>query len=106
MWTNTLKPYGLLSTEPVLQIHDHAMRILEEIGIDFLHPRAIDTFVKAGLKAEESRVRFERAFIEEQIAKAPASFPVQARNPQNSVTIGGNHMVNAPVYGPPFITDL
>jgi trimethylamine--corrinoid protein Co-methyltransferase len=36
----------------------------------------------------------------------PASFEVQARNPKNSVTIGGNHMVNAPVYGPPFITDL
>src|SRR5437879_7737391 len=33
-------------------------------------------------------------------------FEVEARNPKNTVTIGGNHMVNAPVYGPPFITDL
>ena len=106
MWTNTLKPYDLLSDEQVQQIHDHAMQILEEIGIDFLHPRAIDTFVKAGLKADDNRVRFERGFIEEQIKQAPATFQVQARNPANTVTIGGNHMVNAPVYGPPFITDL
>src|SRR5205085_10595798 len=106
MWTNTLKPYDLLSDEQVQQIHDHAMQILEEIGIDFLHPRAIDTFVKAGLKAEDNRVRFERAFIEEQIKQAPASFQVQARNPANTVTIGGDHMVTAPVYGPPFVTDL
>ena len=106
MWTNTLKPYDLLSDEQVQQIHDHAMQILEEIGIDFLHPRAIDTFVKAGLKADDNRVRFERGFIEEQIKHAPATFQVQARNPANTVTIGGNHMVNAPVYGPPFITDL
>jgi trimethylamine---corrinoid protein Co-methyltransferase len=106
MWTNSLKPYDLLDEEQVEQIHDHAMQILEEIGIDFLHPRALDIFRRAGLRIEESRVRFDRAFIEEQVKKVPASFEVQARNPKNTVTIGGNHMVNAPVYGPPFITDL
>src|SRR5207253_1663862 len=61
---------------------------------------------RAGLKIEENRVRFEAAFIEEQVAKAPASFQVQARNSANTVTIGRDFMVNAPVYGPPFITDL
>ena len=106
MWKNSLKPYDLLDQEQVEQIHDHAMQILEEIGIDFLHPRALDTFRRAGLRIEESRVRFDRAFVEEQVKKVPASFEVQARNPKNTVTIGGNHMVNAPVYGPPFITDL
>jgi trimethylamine---corrinoid protein Co-methyltransferase len=104
MWTNTLKPYDLLSEEQVQQIHDHAMLILQEIGVDFLHPHAIDTFARAGLKAEDNRIHFERAFIEEQIKKVPSTFQVQARNPQNTVTLGGNHMVNAPVYGPPFIT--
>jgi len=106
MWTNTLKPYDILSEEQVAQIHDHAMQILQEIGVDFLHPRAIDLFRRAGLTIEENRVRFEAAFIEEQIKKVPATFQVQARNPTNTVIIGGNHMVNAPVYGPPFITDL
>jgi trimethylamine---corrinoid protein Co-methyltransferase len=106
MWTNPLKRYDMLTQEQVEQIHDHAMQILQEIGIDFLHPRALDTFAKAGLKAEDNRVHFERGFIEEQVKKVPDSFQVQARNPKNTVTIGGNHMVNAPVYGPPFITDL
>ncbi|HXO58427.1 MAG TPA: trimethylamine methyltransferase family protein, partial [Candidatus Acidoferrum sp.] len=106
MWTNTLKPYDLLSEDQVRQIHDHAMLILQEIGVDFLHPHAIETFARAGLKADDNRIHFERAFIEEQIKKVPSSFQVQARNPENTVTIGGNHIVNAPVYGPPFITDL
>lgn len=106
MWTNTLKPYDILSEEQVAQIHDQAILILDEIGVDFLHPRAIEVFQRAGLRIEENRVRFERAFVEEQMKKVPASFQVQARNPANTVTIGGNHMVNAPVYGPPFITDL
>src|SRR5438445_593824 len=106
MWTNTLKPYDILSEDQVQQIHDHAMQILQEIGVDFLHPRALDAFRRAALTIEDSRVRFEPAFIEEQIKKVPEMFEVQARNPKNTVTIGGNHMVNAPVYGPPFITDL
>jgi len=106
MWTNPFKPYDILSEEQVAQIHDHAMLILQEIGVDFLHARAIDAFRRAGLTVEDSRVRFDRPFVEEQIKKVPETFEVQARNPTNTVTIGGNHMVNAPVYGPPFITDL
>jgi trimethylamine---corrinoid protein Co-methyltransferase len=106
MWINNLARYDLLSEQQVQEIHDHAMQILQEIGIDFLHPRALDTFRKAGLKIEEQRVRFDHRFIEAQIKQVPETFQVQARNPKNTVTIGGNHMVNAPVYGPPFITDL
>src|ERR1700716_743833 len=106
MWKNTLKRYEILGEEQVQQIHDQAMLILQEIGVDFLHPRSLDILRQAGLKIEDQRVRFERAFIEEQVAKAPASFEVQARNVKNTVTIGGDYMVNAPVYGPPFIPAL
>jgi trimethylamine--corrinoid protein Co-methyltransferase len=106
MWRNPLKPYDLLTEEQVQQVHERAMQIMEEIGIDFLHPRATELFAKAGMKVEDTRVRFEPAFIEEQVKKAPPTFQVQARNPKNTVTIGGDHVVTAPVYGPPFITDL
>lgn len=106
MWKNTLPRYEILNEEQVQQIDDHAMQILQEIGIDFLHPRSLDTFRKAGLKVEDQRVRFDRDFIEAHVRKAPPMFEVRARNPLNTVTIGGDYMVNAPVYGPPFITDL
>ncbi|HEY0493355.1 MAG TPA: trimethylamine methyltransferase family protein [Candidatus Dormibacteraeota bacterium] len=106
MWKNPFKPYDILSEEQVAKIHDQAMLILQEIGVDFLHPRALDAFRAAGLKVDEQRVRFEAAFIAEQVGKVPAMFDVQARNPKNTVTIGGDFMVTAPVYGPPFITDL
>ena len=106
MWKNPFKPYDILSVDQVRQIDDQAMLILDEIGVDFLHPRALDIFRAAGLRIDGERVRFERPFIEEHVAKAPASFDVQARNPKNTVTIGRDYMVTAPVYGPPFITDL
>src|SRR6266536_32310 len=44
-------------------------------------------------------------FVLEQVAKAPKEFDVQARNPANSVHIGGDHMVFGGVYGCPFIRE-
>ena len=106
VWKNRLQPYDLLSVEEVNTIHEQAMTILEEIGIDFLHERAREVFKQAGMRVEESRVRFERAFVREQVAKTPATFELQARNQSRAVILGGDNVVTAPVYGPPFITDL
>ncbi len=106
MWKNRLQPYDILSPDDVEAIHGQAMTILEEIGIDFLHPRARDLLSEAGMKVEDNRVRFDRGWVLEMVATTPPTFEYQARNPQRTVTIGGDNMVNAPVYGPPFITDL
>src|SRR6202049_5307536 len=106
MWKNTLPRYEILSGEDVETIHEQAMTTLEEIGIDFLHPRARELFGKAGMKVDDQRVRFDRGFVLEQVGKAPETFELQARNPKRSVTLGGDNVVTAPTYGPPFITDL
>src|ERR1700716_2476717 len=106
MWKNRLKPYGLVSQGGVEALHGQAMNILEEIGVDFLHDRAREIFGKAGMKIDDMRVRFDRDFILETVAKTPATFDLQARTPPRSVVLGGNNVVTAPVYGPPFITDL
>jgi len=106
MWKNPRVPYDLLSGEDVEAIHEQAMTILEEIGVDFLHERAREVFGRSGMRIEENRVRFDRGFVLEQVAKAPEVFELQARNPARSVLIGGDNMVTAPVYGPPFVTDL
>src|SRR6184192_1737265 len=81
------------------------MTILEEIGVDFLHPRARDLFKGAGMKLEEDRVRFDRGWVLEMVAKAPHQFELQARNPERSVTIGGDNMVFSSVYGCPFVRE-
>jgi trimethylamine---corrinoid protein Co-methyltransferase len=106
MWKNRLKPYDILSGEDVEAIHEQAMTILEEIGVDFLHDRARELFGRAGMAVDGMRVRFDRAFVLEMAAKTPSTFTLQARNPARTVTLGGDNVVTAPVYGPPFITDL
>src|SRR5712691_7588465 len=106
MWKNRLKPYDILSEGDVEAIHGQAMTILEEIVIDFLHERAREIFRGAGMPVDEMRVRLDRGFVMEMVGKAPPAFNLQARNPSRSVTVGGDGVVTAPVYGPPFITDL
>src|SRR3982074_1731941 len=106
MWKNRLKPYDLLSGEEVEAIHEQAMTILEEIGVDFLHDRPRELFAKAGMAVDGMRVRFDRGFVMEMAAKTPSTFTPQARTPVGPVTRGGDNVVTAPVYGPPFITDL
>ena len=41
----------------------------------------------------------------EQVAKAPREFDLQARNPANSVHIGGDAMAFGAVYGPPLVRE-
>ncbi len=55
------------------------------------------------MSVEDNNVKLDPDFVLEQVAKAPREFDLQARNPERSVHIGGDHMVFSPVYGCPFI---
>ena len=106
MFVNSMPRYEILS-EDALEVLDRGWRrIVSEIGIEFLLPEAVELLRAAGQTVEdENRVRFDPEFILEQVAKAPSQFELQARNPANSLTIGGNNMAFAPVYGCPFIRE-
>src|SRR3954463_5242532 len=84
-----------LDAEGVERIHNGAMRILEEIGILFLNKEALQILKEAGCDVEmdTQRVRMDRAWIMEQVKKAPKSFTITPRNPKRRVTIGGDAMV-------------
>jgi len=80
-------------------------RIVSEIGVEFILPEAVDVFAKAGQKVDGANVKLDPEFVLEQVAKAPSEFDVQARNPEHTVHIGGDHMAFASVYGPPFVRE-
>ena len=80
-------------------------RLVSEIGVEFGSDRALELFRQAGQKVEDDVVRFDPDFLLEQVAKAPRSFDVQARNPANTVHIGDDSMAFGAVYGPPFVRE-
>jgi trimethylamine--corrinoid protein Co-methyltransferase len=105
MFVNGMPRYEILS-EDAMEVLDRGWRrLVSELGVEFMLPEAVEHFRKAGQKVEGDKVFLDPEFVLEQVAKAPREFDLQARNPDNSVHIGGDHMVFAGVYGPPFVRD-
>lgn len=106
--TNPYRPIEILSADQIEAIHDTSLRVLEEIGMDFLHPEALDRLRAAGADVEpgSQRVRFDRGLVLEAVAKAPAEFTIAARNPAHNVTMGGNHINFMMVGSAPNCSDI
>jgi trimethylamine--corrinoid protein Co-methyltransferase len=95
--------YEILSEDAMEVLDGGWRRIVSELGVEFLLDEALDEFRRAGQQVDGNNVKFDPDFILEQVAKAPREFDIQARNAEHSVHIGGDHMVFASVYGPPFV---
>jgi trimethylamine--corrinoid protein Co-methyltransferase len=105
VFVNKMPRYEVLS-EDAMQVLDKGWRrLVSEIGVEFMDDRALELFRKAGQRVEDNTVFFDPDFIVEQVAKAPSEFDLQARNPANSVHIGGDSMAFGAVYGPPFVRE-
>ncbi|HEY3531305.1 MAG TPA: trimethylamine methyltransferase family protein [Nocardioides sp.] len=105
MFRNRMPRYEVLSEDAMATLDRGWRRLMSEIGVEFMDDRALDLFRKAGQKVEERTVFLDPDFVLEQVAKAPSEFDLQARNPENSVHIGGDAMVFGAVYGPPFVRE-
>jgi trimethylamine--corrinoid protein Co-methyltransferase len=105
MFVNRMPRYEILSADAMEVLDRGWRRIVSEIGVEFMSPRATELFRAAGQQVEDNNVRFDPEFLLEQVRKAPREFEIQARNPANNVHIGGEHMAFGGVYGPPFVRE-
>lgn len=97
----------ILNEEAIEIIEYNAETVLEEIGVNFVeNPAALARWKEAGADVDGERVRIPRGLARELCKTAPSQFTQHARNPERSVVIGGNNLVLAPVYGPPFVRDI
>lgn len=101
-----MRYFEYFSEQEVRRIHETCLRLLETVGVDFSYEPALEVLKKGGCKVEGQRVFFPPKLVEAQVAKAPAHYTLQARNPEKNVVIGGEHIAFIPCYGPPFVTDL
>src|SRR4029453_13370839 len=103
MFVNTMPRYEILSADSIAVLDRGWPRRVSEMGVQFAKPEAVELFAKAGQRVDGDVVKLDPEFVLEQVAKAPREFDVQARNPANTVHIGGDHMVFSAVYGCPFV---
>ena len=104
---NPYRPVEVLSADQLESIHDTSLRILEEVGIEFLSEPALDLLDASGAEVERASglVRFDRGLIAETVAKAPSEVTLTPRNPAHGITLGGNHVNFSLVAGPPNVHD-
>ncbi len=96
----------ILNEEALQIIEENAETVLEEIGVNFVDcPGALERWRAAGATVDGERVHIPRGLARDLIKTAPSQYTQHARNPEKNVVIGGNNLVLAPVYGPPFVRD-
>jgi trimethylamine--corrinoid protein Co-methyltransferase len=104
---NSFKPIEPMSRDQLMAIHEASLRLLEEIGIEFMGAAARQAFRKAGAKVDESTglVRIPRELIAAALKTAPSSFMLTPRNTARRLHIGENYVSFGLVAGPPNIHD-
>ncbi len=83
------KPLEILSDSQVNEMHKSTLKVLAETGCDFNNETALNILQEGGCKVDfdTKRVRFPEDVIMENLSKAPDSFRVKARNPENDITL-------------------
>ena len=94
-------PLNILSDEDIESVHRGMLRVLSTTGVRMEHQHALDVLESAGCKVDRdiNRVYMPPALVEESIRKAPSSFPLLAKDPANSLMMGGNNLYFAPAPG-------
>jgi len=71
MFQNKSPRYEILSQDAMAVLDKGWRRIVSEMGIEFMHDRALEMFRAAGQKVEGNNVKFDPDWILAQVAKAP-----------------------------------
>ncbi|MDH3465127.1 MAG: trimethylamine methyltransferase family protein, partial [Gammaproteobacteria bacterium] len=98
--------YEIANDEGVEQVHDLAMRIVEDIGVEFRDAESVEFWRTTDAEVDGENIRVSRQTLLDLVSKAPSEYTQHARNPDRNVRVGGRNMVFSPSYGPPFIRDL
>ncbi len=106
---------GLNRALPLCEVMDGAqveridaasMDVLENVGVVFRDPIALEDWRKAGAKVDGETVYLDRGLVRDLVASIPETFTYHARNPVNNLRLGGNHSVFVPMTGAPYLRDL
>ena len=98
-------PMKLVSDDEIEHVHEQALRILEEMGMEVMNAEARDLYAQAGAIVDGDRVRIGRELVDEALKTAPPEFTMHCRNPDRNVRMGGDAIAFWPVGGPPNCSD-
>ncbi len=105
--TNPYPPMEVLSADQIEAIHLTSLRIIENLGMEVMSPRALAILKAAGAEVDAATrtVRLDRGLVEQALKTAPAAFELTPRGAGRRITMGANHINFGLVAGPPNVHD-
>ena len=79
-------PQPIFSADEIANLHDTALRVLEELGMKILLPEAREIFAASGASVSGEMVKIGREIVEAALKTAPTSFVQSAANPDHAIT--------------------
>lgn len=103
---NRFTPIEALDQEQLEFIHNISLRIVEEEGIEVMGEQALDFYRRAGASVDAGGVvRMDRALLLDTVARAPETFEVTTRNPEQTLSVGDDVINFGLVSGTPNVHD-
>ena len=92
--TNPKLSLEILTDEEVLRLHTASLDIIESAGIRFPSKRALDIWEAHGAQVDRnaSIVKVPGHIIEDALKQAPPKYDLAARNPDQDLSLDGNHV--------------
>jgi len=84
----------ILTSEEVKKIHEASLWIIEHVGIRFPSQRALEIWEVNGATVDREKkiVKVKGDVIDEALTKCPPAYPLAARDPQQDLSLDGNHV--------------
>jgi trimethylamine--corrinoid protein Co-methyltransferase len=105
---NSFAPQAVFSADEIANIHETALRVIEELGIRVLLPEARQIFAAAGalVNEETGMVRIGRDIVTAALATAPRTIHARAGDPKRDLVFELGNMMFLAGCGAPNVTDL
>lgn len=91
-FTRNFEPVRILRENQVEQIHKASLNVLSEVGFKFDSDKALKLLEENGAKVDYNTkiAKIPSNLVEECIKRTPSSFTLKARDPNLSISVGGN----------------
>jgi len=99
-------PQKIFSDDEVNNIHDTALRVLEDLGIKVLLPEARKIFASAGARVVDDMVFIGRDVVKAALKTAPTQIRLRAANPARTQNYALGSMLFSPGSGCPNANDF
>ncbi len=92
--TNPKLSINILTDDEVLKIHQATLQTIESVGVRFPSKKALTLWEAFGASVDHEKqiVKVKPDVIENALKKAPASFVLGGRDPQQTCQLDGNHV--------------